>query len=390
MKRKTLDSVELKQNDDGEYTGAISAVIATFNTVDHDGDVVVPGAFTDGQRVRLSAYNHASWAPGHLPVGKGEIRTTETEARFHGNFFLGSTSGRDTFEVVKQMGSELQEYSWGYDVIEADQGQVDGENVQFLRKVEVHEVSPVLLGASIGTRTLGVKAKQMESELVERLREAGRERFGGADVYVYLADFELDEGWAVFNVHTETDGGERLVRVSYLRGAGGEVALGTEEIEVEREVTYEPKAPAPADDFAAMRARAAALTGAKAAELPEPREDEGLRDYDARLEVEAVKLAIPADRAQEPEPGQQKLSDQLASVTAEVEEVTARVAATAATREEKGKELGEASSEAAATLEAATKTLREVLASAAADDDDNADAWGEGLEIEDQLLRAGL
>lgn len=185
MKHKAIDGLKVEVKDADQ--GRLSAVICTFNAIDHDGDVVVPGAFTDGERVRLSAYNHASWGPGALPIGKGAIRTTDTEAIFDGEFFLNTQTGRDTFEIVKQMG-DLQEYSWGFDILESDRGQRDGEDVQYLRKVKVHEVSPVLLGASVGTRTLAVKGLDAAKpeELVKALLDLGAER--AAEL---LADGEL-------------------------------------------------------------------------------------------------------------------------------------------------------------------------------------------------------
>lgn len=143
--------VEVKDADKGEVT----AVFSTFGVVDHDGDVTSPGAFTDGAPVRMSAYQHTSWM-GALPVGKGTIRVTATEAIFEGGFFMNTAAGRDTFEVVKEMG-DLQEWSYGYDPIEFAFGEHDGSQVRFLNKVDAHEVSPVLKGAGLNTRTLAVK-----------------------------------------------------------------------------------------------------------------------------------------------------------------------------------------------------------------------------------------
>lgn len=142
--------------------GLVEAVFSTFNVIDHDGDVTLPGAFTDGEAVRISAYGHRSWM-GELPVGKGTIRSTDSEAILNGGFFLETSAGRDTFEVVKGLGG-LQEWSYGFDVIESDAGQQDGQDVQFLKKLKVHEVSPVLLGAGIDTRTLAVKSGLKFSE----------------------------------------------------------------------------------------------------------------------------------------------------------------------------------------------------------------------------------
>lgn len=148
---KTLTGVSIKDAD----AGTVQAVFATLGVIDKDNDVTEAGAFEDGAQVRISAYGHASWG-GALPVGKGTIREVGDEAILDGQFFLSTQHGRDTFETVKGL-EELGEWSYGYDVIDAAPGQFEGKDVQFLRKLKVHEVSPVLLGAGVGTRTLAVK-----------------------------------------------------------------------------------------------------------------------------------------------------------------------------------------------------------------------------------------
>lgn len=146
--------VEIKDADRGEIT----AVFATFNTMDSDGDVTLPGAFDDGAPVRISAYNHTSWG-GALPVGKGVIRQTATEAILDGQFFMGLPHAADTFAMVREMG-ELQEYSYGYDPLKYSFGEFGDppKRVRFLEKQKVYEVSPVLLGAGVNTRTLAAKS----------------------------------------------------------------------------------------------------------------------------------------------------------------------------------------------------------------------------------------
>lgn len=152
METKHYPASDVKVTDTGEVT----AQIAQFNVIDHDGDVTLPGAFTEGQPVRMSAYNHSSWG-GALPVGKGTIHTDGDAAIFEGSFFMKTTAGRDTFEVVKELG-ELGQWSYGFDVIEASHGEQEGRVVQFLKQLDVTEVSPVLRGAGIETRTLSVKS----------------------------------------------------------------------------------------------------------------------------------------------------------------------------------------------------------------------------------------
>lgn len=152
MNTKSMGRVEIKNPDLGEVT----AVFATLNTIDSDGDVTLPGAFEEGAQVRISAYGHQSWQ-GALPVGKGRIRTVGNDAILDGQFFMNTTHGRDTFEVVKQLGPQ-QEWSYGYDPVDFSHGEFEGKQVRFLSKQKVHEVSPVLVGAGVGTRVLAAKA----------------------------------------------------------------------------------------------------------------------------------------------------------------------------------------------------------------------------------------
>lgn len=148
--------------------GYVEAVFSTFNVIDHDGDVTEPGAFEKGAPVRVSAYGHRSWQ-GVLPIGRGEIDTTESEAVLKAQLFVNTTAGRETFEVLKGMG-DLSEWSYGFEILAKRNGQFDEKDVRFLEKLKVNEVSPVLLGAGINTRTLALKDYEelSEDEVAER------------------------------------------------------------------------------------------------------------------------------------------------------------------------------------------------------------------------------
>lgn len=151
--------------------GRVKALFSTFDVIDHDGDVTLPGAFENGQKVRISAFNHTSWQ-GALPVGKGTIREQGDGAVMEGEFFMDTTHGKDAFLTVKGL-EDIGEWSYGFDIIESEPGTKDGRDVRFLKKLKVHEVCPVLLGAGIGTRTLVAKAKDLtDEELKERAQEA--------------------------------------------------------------------------------------------------------------------------------------------------------------------------------------------------------------------------
>lgn len=152
MNTKSLTRVEIKDADKGE----VSVVFSTLGVVDSDTDVTLPGAFEDGAKVKISSYGHTSWQ-GRLPVGKGVIREVGNEAVMEGKFFLDTTDGRDTFAVVKELGED-QEWSYGYDAVKFSYGDHQGQQVRFLEQLKVHEVSPVLVGAGVGTRLLTAKS----------------------------------------------------------------------------------------------------------------------------------------------------------------------------------------------------------------------------------------
>jgi HK97 family phage prohead protease len=160
MKEKTFrGAMQIKAESEGQ-PGEFKAVFATFNVIDHDGDVTIPGAFEDGQKVRISYWGHR-WQD--LPVGRGEIHSDEKDAWVDGRFFLDTEAGKETYQTVKNLG-ELQEWSYGFDVLEHSFGKFDEQDVQFLRKMTVHEVSPVMLGAGIGTRTTGIKGSKRDGD----------------------------------------------------------------------------------------------------------------------------------------------------------------------------------------------------------------------------------
>lgn len=155
MDNKTFSRVEIKSEDKGQ----VSAVFSTFNVVDKDGDITLPGAFVNGAPVVISAYGHKSWE-GALPVGDGTIRTNGKEAILQGQFYLDTAHGQDAFTTVKRLAAKgLGEWSYGYTVLEADYGELDGRQVRYLKSLAVDEVSPVLVGAGVNTRTLATKGR---------------------------------------------------------------------------------------------------------------------------------------------------------------------------------------------------------------------------------------
>lgn len=167
MDSKFLTGIEIKD----EAKGEVEAVFATLGVVDKDNDVTEKGAFTEGAPVVISSYNHKSWE-GALPVGKGTIHEVGDSVIMKGQFFLNTQAGKDTFEVIKQLGNR-QEWSYGFNVDDSEKGDHEGKSVRVLKKMSVYEVSPVMRGAGVGTRTTFAKSFSDEiSETVDAVKEA--------------------------------------------------------------------------------------------------------------------------------------------------------------------------------------------------------------------------
>jgi Caudovirus prohead serine protease len=152
IERKTFRG-ELKQLTD---TGDVIVAFAQIGVIDKDGDISQPGSFPT-KSVPMSAYGHSSWM-GDLPTGRGDIREEGGWAIFDGKFFLDTTAGRDTYLTVKNM-AELQEWSYGYLPLDWEFTQREGQDVRILKTQDVYEVSPVIVGAGVGTHTRGIKGR---------------------------------------------------------------------------------------------------------------------------------------------------------------------------------------------------------------------------------------
>jgi hypothetical protein len=143
MNRKSFAQAEIKAADKGQ----VVAKIATLNVIDKDGDVILPGALqrTD---VVISAY------------GKGVFYEEGDALMFEGEFFMDTTHGRDTFITVKNLGA-LGEWSYSLQNVTSEPVQVDGVRANGIKGFGATEVSPVLVGASVGSETLSTKSASL-------------------------------------------------------------------------------------------------------------------------------------------------------------------------------------------------------------------------------------
>jgi len=310
---KSLTNVRIKD----ASLGIVEAVFASHlvdpaalkscgpEVIDKDGDVTLKGAFTDGQPVVVSAYGHGSWE-GKLPIGKGTIREVGSEAIATLQFFMKTQHGADAFETVQQLSEDdLQEWSYSLHDVQSTRGQVGGKAVRILERIGlVKEVSPVLMGAGVATRTLATKQhKQLDSSINRLLRAAGRARWAG---WTYVENYDLDEGFVIYGIEGYDGTGERYVQVDFTR-TDTSVTLGDVEVEVHETEVYLPKQGGRlqfSENVAAVVADVDALT-ARASEVVALRAEKGksisdttaeqLRHLAGRLEQVKALLAKPTN-----------------------------------------------------------------------------------------------
>ncbi len=150
---------EWKASDDAPE-GSFRATFATFNVMDHHGDITLPGAFENGKVVPIGAYQHAM---SQLPIGSGVLGSDEKSAWVDGQFFLDTPAGNTTHAVLKRLTDEI-EFSYIFTPEEAsfeDEFTIGDEtfhDVRVLKEIDVWSVDPVLRGAGIGTGIESIKS----------------------------------------------------------------------------------------------------------------------------------------------------------------------------------------------------------------------------------------
>jgi len=230
--RKSVGALKTVHDD-----GSFEAVIATFNKLDHDNDIVMPGAFGDLPVSLLPSHDSQ-----HVPLGKSIVEERGTAAVAVGKFNTEIEAARDwhsslKFDLANPPG--VQEWSWGFRPVEFSFEEREGQQIRILSKVDLREISPVLRGASIGTGTLS--AKSLKAHTTETVNEpwdapAQARRLVGddekSDAFALLSD-----GRGCFLHHMIDDEGKSgaaniracVAGIACLMGARGVTTLSEEQ-----------------------------------------------------------------------------------------------------------------------------------------------------------------
>ena len=133
--------------------------------VDHDDDLTKRGAFGEQGVVILPTHDFSS-----VPLGKGKTREEGNEAiaDFKLNLNIpAAKEWRDALAFDLKNAPALQEWSYSYRPTEYSFEERDGKTIRILEKLEVIEVSPVIRGAGIGTRTREMKCEHCGGKAAE-------------------------------------------------------------------------------------------------------------------------------------------------------------------------------------------------------------------------------
>lgn len=158
-----LKSLRIEKMDEA---GTGLARIAQLSAVDSDGDTYAPGAFS----WKAGGEQWASMLPAHdrraMPFGKVRVFEDGDFAFADLRLNLDTQTGRDWHSTLKfdlATGNPVQEWSYGFQIIDMDYQVRGDERVRVLKRLDIDEVSPVLRGAGVGTMTVNIKSAELKA-----------------------------------------------------------------------------------------------------------------------------------------------------------------------------------------------------------------------------------
>ena len=148
-----------------ESTGIVEAYVSIFGNVDAAGEIVEKGAFTESLKRKMPKVVHShDW---EQPIGTVlEAREDSKGLYVKMQLVLEVQRAKDDYELMKA--GAIDEFSIGYGV---DEATVDEKGIRHLIKLNLYEVSPVLVGCNDATELLSVKSAEKKEESDEVIEE---------------------------------------------------------------------------------------------------------------------------------------------------------------------------------------------------------------------------
>lgn len=150
-----FDLVDFKVAKEDERTATVKAYVAIFGNIDRANEMIVKGAFEQSLAKKLPkvVWSH-DWED---PIGK-VLTATEDERGLLVEMEILKTvqQGAEAVELLKA--GAVDEFSIGYNVEDYEFKTINGIEVIVLKKLELFEVSPVLVGCNPETELISIKS----------------------------------------------------------------------------------------------------------------------------------------------------------------------------------------------------------------------------------------
>jgi HK97 family phage prohead protease len=157
-----------------EDKGIVEIQVSAFGNIDSYGDVMTEKAFNKTIKDGFKRVKHLKDHSWNLLLGLPlEMEATKDGLRVVSKMNLEKELARETFSDYKFFAEEGRtlEHSIGYKEIKTEKGEQSGEEVLFLKEVQLFEYSTLnFMGANEKTPLLGIKS---ELETIELMIQKG-------------------------------------------------------------------------------------------------------------------------------------------------------------------------------------------------------------------------
>lgn len=186
--------------------GIITGYGASFNTVDSDNQVFMPGCFKKSlteNKARLKfLYQHCTT----MPLSTFSSIEEDSTGLLFTTLPISQTSyGKDAIQLYED--GVFKEHSVGFEILATEQVTIDGDEVEGITEARLWEVSPVTWGANQNTPVVGLKG-QFETEkdyIIDRIKLFQKALHRGTlrdDTYLLL-EIELKQLEAILSLEPQ-------------------------------------------------------------------------------------------------------------------------------------------------------------------------------------------
>lgn len=176
MKNISFKNYDASIKDLDVATGIVTGYFSQFNSIDLDGDVIMPGAFTKtiAERGPDSSKPEIAYLWQHdttKPLGKLLVLREDNFGLYFEAKMSDTTWGEDALKLYRD--GVITQHSIGYQVIKSVETQMDmEEEVEQIYEVKLWEGSAVTFGANPNTPFTGFKSAEEREDRIKTLVKA--------------------------------------------------------------------------------------------------------------------------------------------------------------------------------------------------------------------------